>query len=321
MKSIIKNCLIVIFIFSSILMYNFKVVADGNEDNTNLTYSAVTPDLYSQSNTYSCSEVENDNLLLKYEYDFTAKNGNKVSSDLPQITVLTPGLGGYAYQWGRVAESKALGYFSDSIITKLANVQDSNVYYIDTYSPLIANGEIDFKNANELSGLTYNIYDITAQVYESINNNVEGEPYNLIESIDKISDFTKHSIIIFNGHTVLLENYKAYIEFNYVISSIVKQYKDVKNELPRLNLIGHSRGGLTNLQYTLDHPDLVANLFSIGTPYCGSISAEMDINYHILNQNPSPGEEDIENPVFTENIWEDEKRITMSCIILLMFML
>lgn len=157
MKSIIKNCLIVIFIFSSILMYNFKVVADGNEDNTNLTYSAVTPDLYSQSNTYSCSEVENDNLLLKYEYDFTAKNGNKVSSDLPQITVLTPGLGGYAYQWGRVAESKALGYFSDSIITKLANVQDSNVYYIDTYSPLIANGEIDFKNANELSGLTYNI--------------------------------------------------------------------------------------------------------------------------------------------------------------------
>ena len=49
MKSIIKNCLIVIFIFSSILMYNFKVVADGNEDNTNLTYSAVTPDLYSQS--------------------------------------------------------------------------------------------------------------------------------------------------------------------------------------------------------------------------------------------------------------------------------
>lgn len=44
MKSIIKNCLIVIFIFSSILMYNFKVVADGNEDNTNLTYSAVTPD-------------------------------------------------------------------------------------------------------------------------------------------------------------------------------------------------------------------------------------------------------------------------------------
>lgn len=92
------------------------------------------------------------------------------------------------------------------------------------------------------------------------------------------------------------KNYIAYIEFNYVISSLVKLYRDDKNELPRLNLIDHSRGGLTNLQYALDYHDIVANLFSIGTPYCGSISAEMDINYHILNPSPSLGEEDIVDP-------------------------
>ena len=44
------------------------------------------------------------------------------------------------------------------------------------------------------------------------------------------------------------------------------------NKLPKINLIGHSRGGITNMQYALDHPDLVASIYSLGTPYLGTTS-------------------------------------------------
>lgn len=61
-----------------------------------------------------------------------------------------------------------------------------------------------------------------------------------------------------------------------MLSSILYKLKDnYGGKIPKVNLVGHSRGGLTNLQYALDHPDIVENLISIGTPYFGSSSAKI----------------------------------------------
>lgn len=38
-------------------------------------------------------------------------------------------------------------------------------------------------------------------------------------------------------------------------------------------LVGHSQGGLAVLRYTADHPDQVAAVFSIGSPWNGAVSA------------------------------------------------
>ena len=46
--------------------------------------------------------------------------------------------------------------------------------------------------------------------------------------------------------------------------------------LPKLNLIGHSRGGLTNMQYALDHPQMIDSMYSFDTPYIGTTIAELD---------------------------------------------
>ncbi|MBR2322821.1 MAG: alpha/beta fold hydrolase [Clostridia bacterium] len=68
-----------------------------------------------------------------------------------------------------------------------------------------------------------------------------------------------------------------YEEFNYMLSKIVYDVKQLNNGvLPKINLIGHSRGGITNLMYALDHPDMVASMFSIGTPFFGSDSASTE---------------------------------------------
>lgn len=61
-----------------------------------------------------------------------------------------------------------------------------------------------------------------------------------------------------------------------MLSKIVYDVKTVTGFLPKINLIGHSRGGITNLQYALDHPDMVASLISTGTPYLGGKMLEND---------------------------------------------
>ncbi len=44
-------------------------------------------------------------------------------------------------------------------------------------------------------------------------------------------------------------------------------------KLGQINLVGHSRGGLTNTIFSTRHPKLVRNIVSLGTPYHGSVWA------------------------------------------------
>lgn len=131
----------------------------------------------------------------------------------------------------------------------------------------------------------YKLYDITSQMEAAVQADKENGDFiysvdfkcEESNKIEAITDISKHSIVIFEGQSVKLENYMIYREFNYVVSRIVYDIKLLNNNiLPRINLIGHSRGGLTNIEYALDHPDLVNNVFSMGTPYCGSTTASID---------------------------------------------
>lgn len=59
------------------------------------------------------------------------------------------------------------------------------------------------------------------------------------------------------------------------------------------------------MQYALDHPDLVQNIFTLGTPYMGSTSASVD--HYLLNDmfsNNSLGEKDIVDPTNYLNYME-----------------
>lgn len=100
--------------------------------------------------------------------------------------------------------------------------------------------------------------------------------YSIGTSVSSITDISKHIVVVFETPGSDESNDNVYYQFNYVISRIVYDVKILnEKKLPKLNLIGHSRGGLTNMQYALDHPDLVASLVSIGTPYFGSTTANI----------------------------------------------
>ena len=284
-KKIFEIVVSIILIIIIVLFFDFKVNAsDTNEvDNNAINVQDISCSaLYSATNTYNYNdEIDYDNFTIipgeennrLYIMDsISDKNNNPVSTEAPLLTVLTHGLGGGAYQWSNNGNDQ-LGYTENSILASLFDLGNSNVY--------VAN--IDDNH--------YSLYNIT----EKINDKINYIDYSLLTPTS-IQDISKHSIVIFDADwdTTDLENYKVYREFNYAISRVVYDIKLLNdNMLPKMNLIGHSRGGITNIEYALDHPDLVDSIFSVGTPYCGSSTASIDVALGCpIGQCPD-GEEDI----------------------------
>lgn len=219
--------------------------------------------LYDATNTYKY-KGDNTGSERSYEYYDTSTNGknnNVVSTDSPMITVLTHGLGGSASHWSNDGGDDfapdegetALFFQLKNELTKRG--KDANIYWAVAQNS------------------SFNLYDLLLET-----NIGEDGKYQKGESITKITDISKHIIIIFESSCNDDYNYRVYEEFNYVLSKIVYDVKQLNGgELPRINLIGHSRGGITNLMYALDHPDMVASMFSLGTPYFGSDTASTDL--------------------------------------------
>ena len=247
-------------------------------------------DFFSNANTYNATLEETDvrGSTTGATYNSVSYNMDEkrtdvvVSDDAPQVTFITHGLSGSAAHWSNGSGDPDWGfaYSPGSIIDLLQQKASCNIYLAKINSIDDTTDEIDLEK-------------IELKLYQLEHNNYFSTTDNEIENI---TDNTKHSIVIFEGDNTGQSNDYIYTQFNIMASKVVLdlQALDANNELPRVNLIGHSRGGLTNLQYALDHPDLVDSIFSLGTPYLGSTSASID--NHILGgafTNNSVGEDDI----------------------------
>lgn len=210
-------------------------------------------DLFTETNTYVCTTYDEANDLI--EYDLSSKRPNVQVMEHPQITVLTHGLYGDAGDWSNqcsAANSATFAYDEESLIIQLKNfIGDANIYW----AKMSTKTDFDLINiTNQTSG----IYD------------------DLIYTEEYITDVSKHIIIVFQATNPSFSNNYIYFQLNKILSKVIYDVT-VLNEgvLPKINLIGHSRGGLTNLQYALDHPDLVDSLISIGTPYFGTTTGKL----------------------------------------------
>lgn len=99
--------------------------------------------------------------------------------------------------------------------------------------------------------------------------------YALIES-----DVTKHIIVIFEQWQGEIRggNDFVYSQFEYCMDALSYQYAQLTGELPTVNLIAHSRGGITAMQYALAHPYNVASIYTMGAPFNGSDFGSIEIN-------------------------------------------
>src|SRR5690606_11879820 len=110
-------------------------------------------------------------------------------------------------------------------------------------------------------------------------------------------------------------NDDLYKEFNYVVDKISYNYYTLNNKLPKVNLIGYSRGGNIAIMYTNNHPFNVDSVYTINSPYRGTILQDViyDFNELIEMEAGSPGAGQILNPAFQNSLHNDwEQAILMN---------
>lgn len=279
----------------SLVLLVFGITTSVNATKNTADVILYDNNLLNYTNTFNGELAEKTTLVSlgsneTYKYSFpnysisNTRNGNIVSKDAPKITFITHGLGGSFYNWLQKE------HFKGSVIDQLNQVTSCDFYGCK---------------------ITY-VNNIMNCVWKKIV--CDSDSY-VEQDINKLNNSSRHIVILFSASDRSTWNTNDYVysEFNYMASVAIKQVKDYDptHALPKVNLIGHSRGGLTNLQFALDHPDLVDSMYSLGTPYLGTTSAsihEILYSLSIDGGNYSVGEADIiDDNTFNEyyNRWNE----------------
>ena len=240
-----------------------------------------------------------NNPQYEFNFDMSSKNNNQTTA-YPYVTVFTHGYNSSSSDWCNNAEN----------LTEVNTWKDLKFLY--TTSSMVYQMATNVFSGNTIiiKATVYDESDVAPFFKLFFKKVILGVPEDKfpVISIEKIADEVtdKHLIVIFEGHNPSSSNVNMYFQFNYMLSSILYKLKDnYGGKIPKVNLIGHSRGGLTNLQYALDHPDIVENLISIGTPYFGSTSISIVQN---VDDYKGDGLKDLINPSVYKgyrNTWND----------------
>lgn len=235
---------------------------------------------------------------------------NSGEVDEPSLTFLVHGLDGNASHWSnksktiyineKESENFELEYDYNSLVSKLKNHSfHANVYHAisKTNSSTINNKKYGF-TLKQLIGSDY-------------------KPSSTLREFNNVS---KHSIILFESSNPNSSHKNVYEELHTIVDAISYDVFFQTGRIPRVNLIGHSRGGITSMMYatgyeetinivdedgnistkngiTNDHPNNVDGLYTIGTPFngteIGSWAAEKSNNFDPNNLFNTEGFKDI----------------------------
>ena len=216
---------------------------------------------------------------------------NEISGGAPQITVFVHGLGGSASHWSNdytfTDDSLDLAYNGNSLVEKIRKLTNADVFLANdktSYDDIKSNNAIvkegmvitDDAETNGRKVVLSNLPSL-CKCNDGVLNCSCIFPYSrdvLEEGVSKIDSISSHIVVVFQASNPTASNQRVYEELNYTIDKIVYDVKYLNDGvLPKINLIGHSRGGLTAMQYALEHPYLVDSLFTLGTPFEGSTLA------------------------------------------------
>lgn len=238
----LKFCIVLALLFVAVVCFygkEWKVFALDTTDNLHLHTKIYS----SHNNDY---------------FDGCEDYANYVNS-APTITVLTHGLDSAAYYWSNdysFYNGSEFAYNSSSLINKIYEHLD---------------GQMTLYKAAGIKEESTGGFELKKYSYEDYINSNDGKITSVID------DVSKHIVIVYNSSVSGRSNYTVYNEFHTILDNISAQYKNLTGVLPRFNLVGHSRGGITNIMYASEHPYNVASVFSMGAPYSGSALGELEI--------------------------------------------
>lgn len=195
---------------------------------------------------------------------------------LPNFTFFVPGFGTYQGAWSNnlTYQSNAYDFFcltgkedfafyDGSIINKIQKEHDANVYVM----------KCDEKNPSK-----YHLY-----YYEPItdDNNViigyktykdsKGKELGLqIENIQRKDQAGKHSIVVYASNDSRQALDQEYANFEKMVNNLCFDFRKKHGYTPKINLIGHSQGGLIAQEYANHYPRNVYSINTIASPFSGS---------------------------------------------------
>lgn len=251
---IVKWFIFLFIVFFVQFTISSTYVIDANEDTNSLHAKTKIYSQNSEGFYNGCEEIS--------RYD----------NVLPTITVFTPGLDSADYFWSnnQYLESKeTFGFNYDSLIYKLLDrlMGEANMYIINTSTTLQSVESSTYDQINVIENINYQIVKYPTDNYLDSSGGYE---------TSRIDNASRHIVLIYNSCISGESNSNIYQEFEYILDSISYQYKQLTGLLPKFNLIGHSRGGLTNIMYATDHPHNVDSIYTLATPFSGSALGEID---------------------------------------------
>ena len=172
----------------------------------------------------------------------TATIASHVSDDSPAIIFLTHGLGSSYKDWsnslyrdsnGNWVKTSTFVYDSESIIEKIRNTTFGGIklYVAEMTNPY---GQHCFDESK------FKLKEYVLDDVEYPNTYLEAE-----NPETSLNDFSQHIVVVLN----LVGNYDEtnallYQKLDYMIDKISYDYYIAMYRLPKINLIGHSRGGI-----------------------------------------------------------------------------
>ena len=173
----------------------------------------------------------------------------------PAITILTHALGGNPSFWSNDFNIDSNGDYHD--ITGFCYDPNSLIEKIHNYfGSDFALYLVEHKDKDTEMEIKHCIFDYGTNDYT-------------YETVEKIENFPRHTVVVPNLTTdYSLEELDGC--FTNIINKLQNDYYEDKGCHTRINFIGHSMGGLINMQYVIQHPEFAASLISLGTPYNGT---------------------------------------------------
>lgn len=259
--------------------------------------------------------VSNGETLSAY-----AENGIPTYSNVPVFTILTHGLGGSPTNWSNnnvFLSNNSGGYAENEKIWNDYYKQGSLLAsYLDLSFSYHENSLIEVlrrKNGNSVVYvLSENSSNLGSPNIDRFDIN-SGSPTGYSATAVTIPDFSKHCIFVYNSVYDFDDALNTvYGRFKTTVNAVANKYSAQNSGvIPKMNLIGHSRGTMVNLKYATEYTDRIDSMFALGGLFNGSaigrlvygLSLEDNLGDNALSNTLGSGfVEDMSNSTLTDDL-------------------
>ena len=229
---------------------------------------------------YSAVHAANGSGIPAYfELDETADPGANINNEVrisspndlgPSFTFLVHGIGGDASHW-----SNDLRFSPNSSDSDEYGIIGNDGFAWNNTSLVrrISQGRLSQVAIYKAEYCNNNRFILRRQVEQTNNGIVSYREDN--QKRNRLTDTCFHNVVVYESDDSYQSLAAEYQHFERVVNTLCYDYKLLHGFAPKINLIGHSRGGLVIQKYVNNYPYNVSNYFNIATPHLGTESLAM----------------------------------------------